>query len=158
MGVLADLHGDGDPEDERVSCCEMAWSRQCFDVLSLIWPFSSMDSQAKEEFREIKEGVLAEVRFFSFFDLPTKLTPLRSQREFGDRTYKAMWRRYKYRVIIAMSAQFCAQLVRQSASGCSTGHRSPNRRRRSVCKLTNVIASLLRSRRTVSMSSRTTLR
>ncbi|BGP03840.1 putative Sugar transporter STL1 (putative) [Rhodotorula toruloides] len=63
MGVLADLHGDGDPEDER----------------------------AKEEFREIKEGVLAE-------------------REFGDRTYKAMWRRYKYRVLIAMSAQFCAQL------------------------------------------------
>jgi len=33
MGVLADLHGDGDPEDER----------------------------AQEEFREIKEGVLAEV-------------------------------------------------------------------------------------------------
>ncbi|BGP27960.1 hypothetical protein JCM10295v2_006947 [Rhodotorula toruloides] len=63
MGVLADLHGDGDPEDDR----------------------------AKEEFREIKEGVLAE-------------------REFGDRTYKAMWRRYKYRVLIAMSAQFCAQL------------------------------------------------
>ncbi|BGP11741.1 High-affinity glucose transporter [Rhodotorula toruloides] len=63
MGVLADLHGDGDPEDER----------------------------AQEEFREIKEGVLAE-------------------REFGDRTYKAMWRRYKYRVLIAMSAQFCAQL------------------------------------------------
>lgn len=34
MGVLADLHGDGDPEDER----------------------------AQEEYREIKEGVLAEVR------------------------------------------------------------------------------------------------
>ncbi|GJN94143.1 hypothetical protein Rhopal_007217-T1 [Rhodotorula paludigena] len=59
MGVLADLHGDGDPEDER----------------------------AQEEFREIKEG-----------------------RAFGDRSYGAMWRRYRYRVLIAMSAQFFAQL------------------------------------------------
>lgn len=40
---------------------------------------------------------------------------LRTQREFGDRTYKAMWRRYKYRVLIAMSAQFCAQLVRPAS-------------------------------------------
>ncbi|GAA5997621.1 sugar porter family MFS transporter [Rhodotorula paludigena] len=63
MGVLADLHGDGDPEDER----------------------------AQEEFREIKEGVLAE-------------------RAFGDRSYGAMWRRYRYRTMIAMSAQLFAQL------------------------------------------------
>ncbi|GAA6055730.1 hypothetical protein JCM3770_001040, partial [Rhodotorula araucariae] len=62
MGVLADLHGDGDPEDER----------------------------AQEEFREIKEVVLAE-------------------RAFGDRSYRAMWRRYRYRVMIAMSTQFFAQ-------------------------------------------------
>ncbi|BGP58428.1 hypothetical protein JCM8202v2_006097 [Rhodotorula sphaerocarpa] len=62
MGVLADLHGDGDPEDER----------------------------AQEEFREIKEGVLAE-------------------REFGDRSYTAMWRRYRGRVLIACSAQLFAQ-------------------------------------------------
>ncbi|GAA5927224.1 hypothetical protein JCM3775_002484 [Rhodotorula graminis] len=62
MGVLADLHGDGDPEDER----------------------------AQEEYREIKEGVLAE-------------------RAYGDRSYKAMWRRYKSRVLISMSAQFFAQ-------------------------------------------------
>ncbi|GAA5879187.1 hypothetical protein JCM3774_002105 [Rhodotorula dairenensis] len=62
MGVLADLHGDGDPEDER----------------------------AQEEFREIKEGVIAE-------------------REFGDRSYKAMWRRYRFRVLIACSAQLFAQ-------------------------------------------------
>ncbi|GAA5859169.1 hypothetical protein JCM8547_008899 [Rhodosporidiobolus lusitaniae] len=63
LSVLADLHADGDTEDER----------------------------AREEFREIKEGVLAE-------------------REVGDRSYRAMWARYKYRVLIAMSAQIFAQL------------------------------------------------
>lgn len=29
----------------------------------------------------------------------------------GDRSYRAMWRRYKVRVLIAMSAQAFAQLV-----------------------------------------------
>ncbi|GAA6015890.1 hypothetical protein JCM10207_006794 [Rhodosporidiobolus poonsookiae] len=63
LSVLADLHADGDTEDER----------------------------AREEFREIKEGVL-------------------SERAVGDRSYRAMWRRYRYRVVIAMSAQIFAQL------------------------------------------------
>lgn len=65
MGVLADLHGDGDPEDER----------------------------AREEFREIKESVVEE-------------------RRMGDRSYKSMWKRYKGRVLLAVSAQAFAQLVR----------------------------------------------
>ncbi|KAM0751863.1 general substrate transporter [Meredithblackwellia eburnea MCA 4105] len=63
MQVLADLHGDGDLESPK----------------------------AREEFREIKEGVLAD-------------------RMSADRGYKTMWRRYKYRVLIAMSAQAFAQL------------------------------------------------
>ncbi|GAA6059113.1 hypothetical protein JCM10212_003860 [Sporobolomyces blumeae] len=63
MGVLADLHGDGDPEDER----------------------------AREEFREIKDAVLTE-------------------RAAGDRSYKAMWKRYRGRVLLAVSAQAFAQL------------------------------------------------
>ncbi|GAA5992770.1 hypothetical protein JCM11641_007803 [Rhodosporidiobolus odoratus] len=63
LSVLADLHADGDVEDER----------------------------AKEEWREIKEGVIAE-------------------RAIGDRSYKSMWKRYRYRVLIAMSAQIFAQL------------------------------------------------
>lgn len=64
MGVLADLHGDGDPEDER----------------------------AREEFREIKDSVFQE-------------------RTMGDRSYKAMWKRYRGRVLLAVSAQAFAQLV-----------------------------------------------
>ncbi|KAK4048693.1 hypothetical protein OIV83_004663 [Microbotryomycetes sp. JL201] len=63
MRVLADLHGEGDPDNEV----------------------------AKDEFREIKEAVLAE-------------------RLVGDRSYKSMFKRYKYRVFIAMSAQAFAQL------------------------------------------------
>lgn len=63
MKVLADLHGDGDAESPK----------------------------ARDEFREIKEGVIAD-------------------RLVGDKSYKSMWRRYKYRVLIAMSAQAFAQL------------------------------------------------
>jgi tRNA threonylcarbamoyladenosine modification (KEOPS) complex Pcc1 subunit len=69
MAVLADLHGDGDPEDER----------------------------AREEFREIKESVF-------------------SEREMGDRSYKSMWKRYRGRVLLAVSAQAFAQLVSSSSS------------------------------------------
>lgn len=69
MGVLADLHGDGDPDDER----------------------------AREEFREIKESVF-------------------SEREMGDRSYKSMWKRYRGRVLLAVSAQAFAQLVSVSLS------------------------------------------
>lgn len=85
MRILADLHGDGNPEDPK----------------------------AREEFREIKEGVLADVRLsvciLEGFGLTSRL-----QRLAGDRSYRSMWRRYKYRVIIAMSAQGFAQLVRFS--------------------------------------------
>lgn len=63
MQVLADLHGEGDPADPK----------------------------AREEFREIKEGVIADQLV-------------------GDRSYVAMWKRYKGRVLIAMSAQMFAQL------------------------------------------------
>jgi hypothetical protein len=40
------------------------------------------------------------------------------QRMIGDRGYKEMWRRYKTRVLIAMSAQAFAQLVSALASIC----------------------------------------
>ncbi|GAA5908593.1 sugar porter family MFS transporter [Sporobolomyces salmoneus] len=63
MSVLADLHGDGNPENER----------------------------AKEEFREIKENVFLE-------------------REMGERSYRSMWKRYRGRVLLAVSAQAFAQL------------------------------------------------
>ena len=36
------------------------------------------------------------------------------QRQVGDRSYKSMFKRYKYRVFIAMSAQAFAQLVRNN--------------------------------------------
>jgi len=36
------------------------------------------------------------------------------QRAVGDRSYLALWRRYKSRVLIAMSSQAFAQLVRIS--------------------------------------------
>ncbi|KIJ26124.1 hypothetical protein M422DRAFT_272817 [Sphaerobolus stellatus SS14] len=49
------------------------------------------DAAARREFEEIKEIVEAE-------------------RSAGDRTYAAMWKRYKYRVLIAMSSQAFAQL------------------------------------------------
>ncbi|PWN45642.1 hypothetical protein IE81DRAFT_339222 [Ceraceosorus guamensis] len=48
-------------------------------------------SRARLEYREIKENVLF-------------------LREQGDRSYKAMWRRYKRRTLIGCSAQACAQL------------------------------------------------
>lgn len=38
-------------------------------------------------------------------------TPKTPQRDFGDRSYKAMWRRYRSRVLIACSAQLFAQFV-----------------------------------------------
>lgn len=73
MQVLADLHGEGDPSDPK----------------------------AREEFREIKEGVIADQLV-------------------GDRSYVAMWRRYRGRVLIAMSAQAFAQL--NGINGASLPH------------------------------------
>jgi hypothetical protein len=103
MRVLADLHGEGDPDNEV----------------------------AREEFREIKENVLAEVSsscislasssggrdhdeeraaelILSLYD--------HQQRLIGDRSYKSMFTRYKFRVFIAMSAQAFAQLVSRDRS------------------------------------------
>lgn len=92
MRVLADLHGEGDPDNEL----------------------------AKDEFREIKEGVLAEVSssgdpLLLWFAC---LCALLWQRIVGDRSYRSMWKRYKYRVLIAMSAQMFAQLVSCSGIEC----------------------------------------
>ena len=82
MRVIADLHG-GDPEDLA----------------------------AKTEFREIKERVIAEVLFFSGLVRTVSHTEF-PQRESGEaRTYTAMWRRYKRRILLAMSSQAFAQLV-----------------------------------------------
>lgn len=50
------------------------------------------EKKAKVEFLEIKEGV-------------------RRDKEGGERSYSEMWRKYKRRVLIAMSAQMFAQLV-----------------------------------------------
>ena len=42
------------------------------------------------------------------------------QRAVGDRSYKALWRRYRARVMIAMSSQMFAQLVRFLLMFCLT--------------------------------------
>ena len=81
MRVLVDLHG-GDPDD----------------VL------------AKAEYTEIKERVMFEVG--KLFLKCTLVLLTRPQRESGEgRTYAVMWKRYKRRVLLAMSSQAFAQLV-----------------------------------------------
>ena len=68
------------------------------------------DLVAKAEFNEIKQRVIADVRIF--FNEATARTKC-LQRESGeDRTYGAMWRRYQRRILLAMSSQAFAQLVR----------------------------------------------
>jgi sugar porter (SP) family MFS transporter len=49
------------------------------------------DFKVQEEYKEIRDGVLAD-------------------RAVGDRSYKALWQRYRGRVLIAMSSQLFAQL------------------------------------------------
>ncbi|UOH80185.1 hypothetical protein LQV05_002834 [Cryptococcus neoformans] len=49
------------------------------------------DTSVQAEYKEIRDAVLAD-------------------RAFGDRSYRALWRRYKGRVLIAMSSQLFAQL------------------------------------------------
>ncbi|KAH9064110.1 general substrate transporter [Lactarius vividus] len=62
------------------------------------------DLSAKTEFREIKERVIAE-------------------RESGEgRTYGAMWRKYKRRILLAMSSQAFAQLVSKNFGGHAVQH------------------------------------
>jgi hypothetical protein len=68
------------------------------------------DTTAKAEFREIKERVISEVASFSS-GVATHATF--RQRESGEgRTYESMWRRYQRRILLAMSSQAFAQLVR----------------------------------------------
>ena len=83
MRVIVDLHG-GDPND----------------------------SLAQAEFREIKEKVISEVSLL-VVPIEPQLNPLSLiQRELGEgRSYATMWRKYKRRVLLAMSSQAFAQLV-----------------------------------------------
>lgn len=69
----------------------------------------SEGSTARAEFDEIKETVIIEVGRLHA-NCVTCLWA--AQRENGaERTYAAMWRRYKRRVLLAMSSQMFAQLV-----------------------------------------------
>ena len=91
MQVIADLHGGG-----------------------------LEDPIAVAEFQEIKDKVHEDVRMTTF---SLKLSILSSvKRESGeDRSYRMMWRKYKRRVLLAMSSQAFAQLVCLlfCTSGCS---------------------------------------
>lgn len=82
MRVIVDLHG-GDPTDML----------------------------AQAEFREIKEKVISEVSISTVMPCYTTIqSPV--QRELGEgRSYSTMWRKYKRRVLLAMSSQAFAQLV-----------------------------------------------
>ena len=81
MRVIADLHG-GDPE-------------------SLL---------AKTEFQEIRDKVTFEVASNSYCVMQMLIDL--TQRESGEeRSYTVMWRKYKRRVLLAMSSQAFAQLV-----------------------------------------------
>jgi hypothetical protein len=66
------------------------------------------NEEAIQEFDEIKEAVMREVRIC---DIAFTHTNILCQMEAPDRSYSMMWRRYKYRVLLAMSAQAFAQLV-----------------------------------------------
>lgn len=68
----------------------------------------TQNEKTQLEYREIKATVHADVRRQAGNAL---LSDKRSQR-MVPRTYAYMWRRYRYRVLIAMSAQLMAQLVR----------------------------------------------
>jgi hypothetical protein len=65
--------------------------------------------KAMAEFEEIKDKVTEEVRFSRItrcflFNIP--------QRDLGEgRSYQTMWKKYKRRVLLAMSSQTFAQLV-----------------------------------------------
>lgn len=66
------------------------------------------DPMVREEFKVIKDAVLADVsRCVAHSSLLMDF-----QRAFGDRSYKTLWKRYKARVLLAMSSQMFAQLVR----------------------------------------------
>lgn len=72
------------------------------------------DASVQTEYKEIRDAVLADVRRSSNVKLIRSLTLwFFYQRAVGDRSYTALWRRYKGRVMIAMSSQLFAQLVSQ---------------------------------------------
>lgn len=67
------------------------------------------DVVARAEFQEIKDRVIFEVCSSC---VPRRGVLMWSQRESGEgRTYANMWKRYKRRVLLAMSSQAFAQLV-----------------------------------------------
>jgi hypothetical protein len=77
---------------------------------------------AVAEFQEIKDKVHEEVSM-TVISLTLSVVNL-AKRESGEgRSYRMMWRKYKRRVLLAMSSQAFAQLVRlffyTSASACS---------------------------------------
>lgn len=61
------------------------------------------DPKVQAEYNEIREGVIADVSDQSVHIANFK-------RAVGDRSYKALWTRYRSRVLIAMSSQLFAQL------------------------------------------------
>lgn len=65
------------------------------------------DDKVIAEYKEIRDAVIADVSAVRWWY--TLLTY--TQRAVGDRSYKALWRRYRGRVLIAMSSQAFAQLV-----------------------------------------------
>ena len=68
------------------------------------------NEMAQAEYQEIKDRVMAEVRAFIAFCELTNLVLIK--RELGEgRTYAVMWKKYKRRVLLAMSSQAFAQLV-----------------------------------------------
>lgn len=66
--------------------------------------------RANSEFDEIKENVMREVSVMKFSCSHRILSIF--QRQSPDRSYAMAWRKYKRRILLAMSSQAFAQLVR----------------------------------------------
>lgn len=71
------------------------------------------EKRAIEEYKSIKENVFQGVR-----PRDTRRY-LITQRATDVKTYAQMWSKYRYRVLIAMSSQLFAQLVRTTAPLCA---------------------------------------
>lgn len=81
------------------------------------------DLVAKAEFQEIKDRVIYEVRYVSGHSADCAHA---TQRESGEgRTYAVMWKRYKKRVLLAMSSQAFAQLVSSVSFHFATDRLTP---------------------------------
>jgi hypothetical protein len=122
MQVIADLHG-GDLEDVS----------------------------AKAEFQEIKGRVNFDVSIFLVLWLLLDDKAFLLQRASGEaRSYKVMWDRYKRRVLLAMSSQAFAQLVRACDSTPASWATNPSRSRMASmvcihCGLFDVLSLIRRS-------------